>query len=311
MTSGKLKKAIGVDIGATRLRIGVVTEDGDVESIIAEDLKRDPRNPLGQLIQSVQSLPQVARLAGIGIAIPGSVDQEAGCVRQAPNLPELNDQPIVEALHDRFKQRIEIENDANSQLLAEAWCGSAVSCRNALMLTIGTGLGGAALIDGRLLRGDDGMAGEFGHITVDPTGPRCGCGRRGCLECFASLIGLRHLAGYQGLDARSLSGAEMAARAAAGESIWRAIFCEMGRALGQGLASLVNIFNVHRVIIGGGITEAWDLFMPEAERTLKREAFRYPAARVVLSRSSFPSDRAGVIGAASLVLRPSKNDPEK
>jgi glucokinase len=183
--------------------------------------------------------------------------------------------------------------------------GAARGCRTAVLMTLGTGVGGGIITDGRLLRGADGMAGEIGHLTVEREGEPCPCGNRGCLERYASASGVarryRRLReeSPEGALAEETTAATVHSLALKGDALAVRTFREAGTCLGIALASVVNIVNPEVVIIGGGLLPAWDFFMPSAREEMFRRAFQAPAERVRLLPALL-GDQAGYIGAAGL-----------
>jgi glucokinase len=171
-----------------------------------------------------------------------------------------------------------------------------------VLVTLGTGVGGGLVLGGELWRGADGMAGEIGHLTIDPAGRTCRCGNAGCLETYASATGIvdryRQLAGLE----QSVGADGVHGRALEGDANARQTFREAGRALGLAFATLVNLLNPERIVVGGGVLPAWDLFMPAAEQELRRRAFAAPVSRVRLAAAAL-GDLAGVTGAAGLLWR--------
>lgn len=188
---------------------------------------------------------------------------------------------------------VRLERDANAILLGEAWRGAARGHRNAVLLTLGTGVGGALLVDGAVYRGRDGYAGELGHLTIDPDGPPCGCGNRGCLEAFASGTALRRRTGREG--------EAVFAAAEAGDADARAAVAEVGTALGIALAGLANVFNPSAVILGGGMVARAHLFWDAMLAEMRRRAFAPVTAGLEVLPARLGDD-AGLLGAARLIL---------
>jgi glucokinase len=195
-----------------------------------------------------------------------------------------------------------VENDANVAALAEWKLGAGRGSDDLVMLTLGTGVGGGLVLGGELWRGADGMAGEIGHITVEPGGRTCRCGNAGCLETYASATAIvdryRELAAIE----EAVTAEEVHRRALEGDANARQSYREAGRSLGLAFSTLVNLLNPERIVIGGGVLPAWDLFMPAAEQELQRRAFVAPAARVRFAAAAL-GDLAGVTGAAGLFWR--------
>lgn len=192
--------AIGVDLGGTNLRIAAIDEHGRVleQGATATQVKlgRDAVIiEMGAAVEQVSAkLKGSSELMGVGIGVPGIIDQRTGMLRESPNLPGGDDYPVRNEIETRLQTTVVLENDANAAAVGEAWLGAARGVDSACVLALGTGVGGGIVQDGRVWHGMSGMAGEVGHITVDPNGPRCNCGNRGCCEVFASATAIVRMA---------------------------------------------------------------------------------------------------------------------
>lgn len=298
--------AVGVDLGGTNMRMAAVDATGRILARSKEATRPEegPQAVLRRLARAVRALlgalpggvgaDSGAAPAGVGLATPGPVDARRGVIVTTPNLPGWRDVPAAALLQAELALPVRHLRDANAALLGEAWLGAARGCRDAVLLTLGTGIGGAALVGGRLLGGRDGFAGEFGHLTVDPDGPVCGCGNRGCLEALASGTAIRRRTGRDGR--------EVFAAARRGEPEALAIVAGVADALGAGLAGLANAFNPERIVLGGGMVAGWDLFVPRAVAEMRRRAFAPVTAGLEVVPASLGDD-AGVMGAAWAVLQ--------
>jgi glucokinase len=333
--------AVGVDLGGTNLRIAAVDNGGRILEKITTgtEVARGRDRVIDEMCAAVQTLAAKFRasgdLAGIGVGVPGIIDMSSGMVRQSPNLPGWEDYPAREEIERRLATAVVLENDANAAALGEKWLGAAADVDDMCMLTLGTGVGGGVVLGGRVWHGMTGMAGELGHINVDPQGPACGCGSRGCLEQFASATAVKRMAleliaaGKAPELARAMSeDPEFSSKvvhqmATQGDQPARAIFQRVGSALGRALASLVNIFNLPMYVIGGGVSSAWDAFSPSLFAELRRGSFVYRATvphegprsadatgnvqplharpATIVTRALLGSD-AGLIGAARLPM---------
>ncbi len=268
--------------------------------------------------------------------MPGIIDMQTGMVRGSPNLPGWAVYPVRDEIERRLKTTVVLENDANVAALAEKWLGAARDFPDMAMLTLGTGVGGGLVLGGAVWHGANGMAGEFGHITLEPgNGHLCGCGNRGCLEQYASASAVVRMA----REAIASNGGSVLARAAnsdpefSAKSIYnlaiqgdedaRRIFREVGRYLGIALAALVNFLNLPIYVIGGGASSAWDAFSPSMFEELRRRSFVYAATaphdpnaasddssarlmardgrKTIIARALLGSD-AGLFGAARLPM---------
>ncbi|MGH2710735.1 MAG: ROK family glucokinase [Actinomycetota bacterium] len=306
-----MASAVGIDLGGTKIAGLRMNERGEV---LARDEAPTPS-------ESEAILDEVVRLAGdlgegrataLGIGAAGMVAFLDGALRFAPNLP-LRDVPLRALLEERSGLPCVVDNDSNAAGWAEYRFGAARGHEHVLMLTVGTGIGGAIIVGGSLYRGANGFAAEIGHVIVEPDGPECGCGNRGCWEQVASGKALDRLAIAEarrdpdGAVARKAAGAEVAGRHASeaareGDDAARAVFEEVGKRLGEGIAGLVNILDPELVVVGGGVAEEGDLLLEPA-----RKAFR-EAVEAVERRPEVPivtaklGNEAGAIGAAALAL---------
>ncbi|HEY5999729.1 MAG TPA: ROK family protein [bacterium] len=300
---------VGMDLGGTNLRVAAIDRAGGVEALHREPTaaRQGPDALVERIIAAVRAVvAQVeaggGRVLGVMLGAPGIIAAAEGVVVSSPNLPGWRDVPLRERVGAALGMRVALENDANAAAYGEHWRGAGQGCSSMALLTLGTGVGGGLVLGGALWRGADGMAGEIGHITVDAAGRTCRCGNAGCLETYASATAI--------VDRyRELSGAEEAvsaelvhARALEGDANARQAYREAGRALGIAFATLVNLLNPERIVIGGGVLPAWDLFMPHAEQELRRRAFAAPATRVGFARAAL-GELAGVTGAGGLLWR--------
>ena len=308
---------IGVDLGGTKLLAGVVDEALEVRH-------RAYRLGRGEETQEVidhlcEVIAEVRDAAGedasaIGLGVPCLVDRERGVALSSNHLP-LEDVPIRDLVAERFDLPVFVDNDGNAALLAEWRWGAAAGARNAVLLTLGTGIGGGILAEGALVRGGVGAAGELGHMVIAMDGPPCpgSCPNRGCLEAYVSGAAL----GREGLrvaherpdsalagvlaSGRRITGALVTEVAHDGDPAARDVVATMGRCLGVGIASYVNIFNPEVVVVGGGAIAAGELLLGPAREVVMRRALPTSrgAVRVVSARFGAES---GMLGAAALAF---------
>lgn len=298
-----MKKAIGIDLGGTVIKGGVIDENGEIlqEKQILTQAFQGKEKVIGRLKQLIEDLRLTGeKLAGIGIGSPGPIDLKRGIIFNPPNLPSWNEVPLAKILEKHFKLPIVLNNDANVALLGEAWMGAGKSKKNILMLTLGTGIGGAAILDGRLYTGSSGFAAEFGHMILDFEGPLCGCGQRGCLESLASATFLERKAQEKNLkisDAR-----DVFEQARKGNKVAQDIIDEMTFWLSLGIGNLINIFNPEMIIIGGGLIKSWDFFGEKISQKAKKKALQSLADHVKIVPAKL-KDWAGILGAARQVFK--------
>jgi glucokinase len=287
--------AIAVDLGGTNLRIAAVSIDGQLlEKVnLSTKVGLSPDHVIGEMCDAIQRLSGQYRsggaLIGAGIGIPGALDLDAGVVQKSANLPNWSGYPVRDAIERRLGTRICMDNDAKLAALGEQWLGAARGVDNMAMITLGTGIGGAIVLDGKIFHGMNGMAGEFGHITIEPEGVPCGCGNRGCAERYASATAIVRMAreAIESGEAPELakaasSDAEFSAKAiydlaVHGDAAAQRIFQRFGRALGMMLADIVNVLNLGMYVIGGGVVSAWDAFAPAMFEEMHERSVVYAA----------------------------------
>jgi glucokinase len=325
--------AIGIDLGGTNLRVAAVDGAGNIlEKITTGTESVRPRDRvIDEMCAAARTLALKYRgagdLAGIGVGIPGIIDMKTGTLRESPNLPGWQDYPVRDEIEQRLGASVVLENDANAAALGEQWLGAAAGMADMCMLTLGTGVGGGLVLGGRVWHGMTGMAGELGHIMVDPNGPPCNCGSRGCLEQFASATAVKRMAleavacgQAPELDRAVTANPEFSAKlvhhmALQGDHPAQAIFHRVGTALGIAVAGLVNIFNLPIYVIGGGVSSAWDAFAPAMLGAARQHSYIYrvtapphdgnestvPGRHTIVTQALLGGD-AGLIGAARLPL---------
>lgn len=331
--------SIGVDLGGTNLRIAAVDDRGKLleKVTLGTQVALGRDRVVNDMCAAIQQVAAKHRdsgtLLGIGIGVPGIIDMKTGMVHESPNLPDWADYPARDEIERRLKTRVILENDANAAALGEKWLGAARDFEDMAMLTLGTGVGGGLVLGGRVWHGMTGMAGEFGHITVEPNGAPCGCGNRGCLEAYASATAVVRMAreaiagGAAAALARAASSdPEFSAKviynlAIQGDEEARKVFRQVGRALGTVLSDLVNSLNLPIYVVGGGVSNAWDAFAPSIFDELHRRSMVYAATapdagpgegasakvkpnsttKTVITRALLGSD-AGLFGAARLPM---------
>ena len=318
------KKMIGIDIGGTFIKAGVVDEKGRVLSRaklptgVPEGRKAVIRNIAAAAIEAREraGLPW-RRICAVGLGSPGVFEQPSGIVYHSPNLACLEGKPLAEPVMAAVGQPdipIVLENDANVAAYAEAWVGCGRGVRTLALMTLGTGIGGGVVLNGHIWRGAWGTAAELGHQNLFPDGARCGCGNRGCLEAYASATGLVRrfkeavAAGRRGpLAAQLRKGKEITARdidlaAKAGDRLCRELIEETGRYLGVAVMNVLHILNVELVVFTGGMTAAGAMLLKPIREEARRRTFplAMKGVRILFSRMG---DDTGLIGAAGWALK--------
>lgn len=311
----KRKIVLACDLGGTNLRMAAVDRDGNV---LARSRRSTPKAcPADGILDDIAAAGEECRsgagadveLVAVAAAVPATVNFERGVMLKAPNVPCLDGFAMKDALADLFGVQAVLENDANAAAVGESWLGASKGFASSIMVTLGTGVGGGIIINGAVLRGIDGTAGEIGHICVEPEGAQCGCGSIGCVEQYASATGIIRMTGElkSGFPDSTIAALDEATSfevyeaGVAGDPLALEVFRQMGRYLGIALADLANILNPESIVIGGGASGAWDLFIPHVNAEIKMRAFEEPAARALISKAKLGDD-AGILGAAKIAF---------
>jgi glucokinase len=312
---------IGVDLGGTNLRTAILSPDGNIldrhkEATHAAD---GWENVVARLIENIKrhrksAIQQGFDVAAVGVGAPGVIQADKGIVVKSPNFPDWNNLPLKDQLEKTLGIPVFLENDANAAALGEQWRGAGQGIRSMILLTLGTGVGGGIILDNKIWHGADGMAGEIGHMTLIPDGRPCTCGNIGCLEMYSSARGivqsfreaLGETTGGVPDQLRQISSEQVYEAAGAGNEIALQVMKDMGRMLGIGIASLINIFNPERIVVGGGVKDAWPLFIGATREEIMKRAFAVPAKRTEIVPSQLGDD-AGMVGAAAVALELQKS----
>ena len=308
MTSNSIEY-VGLDVGGTYLKGARIDESGRVRSRLHEPIAKDsPQALLGQLAAAVKTLESGGPVAGVGIGLPGIVDLGSGRLRSAPNLAALNGLDLAAEISQRTGRRSFPENDANAAALAEAWLGAGRDAESVLLVTLGTGVGGGLVFHGRIWAGRSGYAGEIGHIQVDTDGRPCGCGSWGCVETIAGIGGwVRRAEGAMALRESSLrrytdvDPERIVAEAREGDPVAVEVVDDAARAVGVGVAATLNLLNLQRVVIGGGVARAGDFLLDRIVEHTRRRTFPHVFADATFRLAELGAD-AGVVGAARVAI---------
>jgi glucokinase len=295
--------AIGLDLGGTNLRAAAISRDGKMLDHVAGSSRLSGGsdalvNDMAAAIETLRDRQGRDGLSGIGVAVPGFILLQEGIVKNSNNIPGLEDYPLRDNLEQRLGAKVIIENDANAAALGEKWMGAGRDVDDLILLTLGTGVGGGIICQGKLLHGTLGMAGEFGHITVVPNGNPCGCGNHGCLEKHASATAITAMAKLMGLG-DNVTSEEVYNMAMKGNPRAHEIFVSMGRYLGIALATIINAFNFPLYLLGGGVLGAWNLFAPPMIDEIKQRSFTFRATNTRVEKAGLGS-QSGLYGAAFL-----------
>lgn len=309
LDAGTVPTWVGVDVGGTAIKAGAITPAGDVIREATCPTPVDSGAPaifeaLADLVGQVSAGQEISTL-GVGMA--AGLEPGTGQIITSPNMTCLVGQHVPEALGavlgfapEEARKRIRVLNDANAAALGEQWLGIARGEDNVVVLTLGTGIGGGLILDGSLVKGATGSAAEIGHVIVDPSGPLCGCGARGCLEAMASAraaSGRARAAGLPAADPGNLPALCENARAAPGPE--RDLLLDVGRDLGRGLTAALALLDLDLFVFSGGFANALDILEPGIRLGLDRGSTPQGRRRVRLVRAAL-GNRAGWIGAARL-----------
>ncbi len=311
---------VGVDVGGTKITAGVIDASAQVlsRSTVRSHAGRPPHEVVDAIVEATGAALGDAGLArsdvaGVGVGFAGHVNGAAGTVLTSSNLPAWDHHPLRDALQERLSTPVILENDANCAAWAEYRFGAGKGSRCLCYVTISTGFGSGIVIDGQLYAGATGTAGEIGHTVVDPDGPLCTCGKRGCVMSYASGLAIsrmacERLAAGEATSLRDLCGdspehvsGEVVAQAAQqGDSLALEILTVTGRYFGIGLSTIIQVLNPDRIVVGGGLARMGSLLMAPALQALNGNI--HPVLRD--SAEIVPSalgDDAGMLGAAALV----------
>jgi glucokinase len=312
---------LGIDLGGTKILTSVINSQGEM---LSRDHSITPaaKGPEG-VIQAIQASAErtlegasltMDRISAVGIGAPGLADTETGILYTSPNLPGWKDVPLRDILQEKFKKRAFLINDANAAALGEHYFGAAKGISHFIYVTISTGIGGGIIVDGKVLNGARGLAGEIGHMTIADEGPACHCGNRGCWEALASGTALAKAARKlieTGADTTMLSLADgkidrvtaQTAQSAAekGDSVANQLIRKVAYYFGVGVANLINIFNPEMIVIGGGLSNMGARLFKPAHKVVQERAF-HRAYRTVRFVKTALGRNSGVLGAAAFAF---------
>src|SRR6266576_3952758 len=306
------------DLGGTHLRVATIDQAGRIHFRLKQHTPQAEKADeiVRLLVLAAREAEEQATanesIRAVSVVVPGTVRVEEGVVVKAPNVPCLDGFRLAAALQGEFKLPSILENDANAAAVGEMWQGAGRGKRTIVCVTLGTGVGGGIILDGKLWRGVNDSAAEIGHMCVDPFGGvACLCGSRGCLEVYASataIVRMAREASPRYPDSllhsnENLTAEEIYRAGMKGDELGLEVFRRMGVYLGVGLANLINILNPEMIVIGGGVVSAWELFEKHMHREIAERAFPVPAAEVKVVPGECGDD-AGLLGAAHLAFNP-------
>ncbi|MEI6092100.1 MAG: ROK family protein [bacterium] len=319
--TNKKKYAIGIDIGGTNMPCSLVDEFGNIIKTIEKRTmpEQGPDAVVDKIVESVEQIIQFFKkninngtILGVGLGTPGVLDLKNGKIITGPNLDSWKNVPIVKLIEEKIHLPIRMDNDANCAAIGEHWVGAAKGAQNAILMTLGSGLGGGIIIDNSIYRGSHGTAGEIGHISIVPDGERCACGNLGCLEAYSSANAtvIRALKQLKKKETNStlkenniskITAHDIFLNAEAGDLFSKNILEESGRYLGIGIATIASIFDPDIIIIGGGFSSAHKYLFPSAIEEAYKRSFKHVMDNIKIVRAKLGND-AGIVGAAKLLF---------
>ncbi|MDD8018628.1 MAG: ROK family protein [Bacteroidota bacterium] len=311
--------AIGVDLGGTTVKTGLINSDGKVLALSKLPTRAD-ENPEAVIEQIKKSISEVlmhakgAPVAGIGIGAPGLIENPGGIVRSAPNIKNWDVVPLADIISKEFKLRVEVDNDANVAAVAEAKFGAGKEHPNFLFIIWGTGVGGGIIMDNHIYRGPSGGAGEVGHISVNYEGLMCNCGTRGCVEAY---VGQKYLSKrtieklktapnskilqFAGGDESKIEPMHLSKAAEAGDQLAKDILVEAGTLLGVMIGAVMNTLDFRVTVIGGGVSAVGDFVYDAIRQSAMRNVQKPLRDGIKILRAKLGND-AGMLGAAGMIL---------
>ncbi|MBN1824477.1 MAG: ROK family protein [Endomicrobiales bacterium] len=308
---------LGIDLGGTEIKMAVVSDQGKIieENRISNKANSDPSEIAKRIILHAKGMKNFKKLRGTGIGAAGDIDQEKGVIRFSPNLPNWKGTNLRALLGKELPGPIMVDNDANVAALGAYWLETKGKAKNMVCITMGTGIGGGLIFDGKLYRGATGSAGEIGHVSYEPFGPECKCGNLGCIERYVGAQYLNERArellkntesytistlvkgNYEDITPKVLAEA-----AEAGDSVAKKVWEEAGERLGIFLSSIINLLNPDIIVLAGGVSRANNLLLKPIKDAVAKRAFKTSAraCRIIISEY----DRnLGVVGAALLAKK--------
>ena len=306
---------LGVDMGGTLIKIAIVDDKANVieEAVVNTDINANPKSVIENITEVFKKFKHYNRVKTIGIGIAGDIDFRQGIVRMSPNLPKWNKVQLKRDIEKITGKIVYVDNDANTAAIGAYWLDIKAKADNMICVTLGTGVGGGIIINKKLFRGNNGTAGEIGHITVEPYGRKCNCGNYGCAETY---IGVRHIVKetidllkttkskyilrLANNDIEQITPKLLSQAAEKGDLVAKKVWKGAGERLGILLSDIIDFFNPDCIVLCGGISNAGDLIIKPAKEQIKKRAFKTAAKACKIVVSKYTS-KLGVVGAAMLV----------
>ena len=306
---------LGVDMGGTLIKIAIVDDKANVieEAVVNTDINASPKSVIENITEVFKKFKHYNKVKTIGIGIAGDIDFRQGIVRISPNLPKWNKVQLKKDIEKITGKIVYVDNDANTAAIGAYWLDIKAKADNMICVTLGTGVGGGIIINKKLFRGNNGTAGEIGHITVEPNGRKCNCGNYGCAETY---IGVRHIVKetidllkttkskhilkLANNDIEQITPKLLSQAAEKGDLVAKKVWNGAGEKLGILLSDIIDFFNPDCIVLCGGISNAGDLIIKPAKDQIKKRAFKTAATACKIVVSKYTS-KLGVVGAAMLV----------
>lgn len=304
---------IGVDLGGTKIYTAIADSNGNTlsEEIVATEANKGPEQIMDKIINSIKKVSEnidIKRVKAIGIGSPGPLDVKKGLIVCPPNLPIRNFN-VVEAIKNEFNIPTFLDNDANAATLGEYIFGAGKGMDNMVYITASTGVGGGAILNGKIYRGSTSNALEVGHTTVNPVGRACGCGNKGCVESMSSGIYIEKMAkdivteGKETSlrDYEEITAKEVFTEASKGDEVSKYILSETLSYLGVAVANCANIFDPDKIVIGGGVTKGGQIVFDNIDKEMQDRCLKPIRENCKIERALL-GEKAGVLGAVALAI---------
>ncbi len=318
MADKKVKYVIGVDLGGTSIKFGIVSDSGKLikKNSFKTEAEKGPKTVLENIKKGIHSFiaDKKYKIVGIGIGCPGVVTPGKGIVENPPNLPGWNKVNVGNIISQEFDKQVFVDNDANAAAIGELIFGSGKRYNSFIMVTLGTGVGGGIIINNKIYHGDKGAAGEIGHISIDYNGPKCNCGSYGCIEAYAGNQYLKERVRNElknhpeseiwkliENDLSKVSPRNIQYAAELGDAYAKSVITELGVRLGSAFASLCNVLDISVFIIGGGLAGFGKPLFDSMEKTTIKRVLSPIKSRVKILPAKLKND-AGIKGASALVF---------
>lgn len=293
---------LGIDLGASSFKCGLISPEWKIVArnqalTLALDGAAQAADRIAANVRELMSqLPNGEQISAIGMCAPGPLDHTTGVLIYPPNLTGWRDVPFAQMMRERLGLPVSLEHDAKASALGEYHFGAGRGAKSMALIIVGTGIGAAMIVDGKLYRGDRDSAGEVGHITVDLEGPICTCGSTGCVESFAggpAIVNAYNYATRKGVE----SGEEIARAANEGDEIAQRVFQRAGRALGAAIATMAMLNDIDTFVLFGSVVKAGDLLLTPMRQAIPRYSYPTISSRIKITVGELGND-AGILGAA-------------